>query len=78
MEEQFQLLFDKLKMETKYQTTELTNTILEKIYEKLRPLLEENKLLKFKVANLEKEVEHLEREKRSKNIIIHGLEEKEK
>ncbi|GBP15862.1 Craniofacial development protein 2 [Eumeta japonica] len=35
--------------------------------------VEENKNLKLKVENLEKKVEYLEREKKSNNIIIHGL-----
>ena len=38
----------------KKQTVELSNTIMEKIYEKLKPVLEENKNLQIKVENLEK------------------------
>ncbi|XP_028160059.1 uncharacterized protein LOC114352603 [Ostrinia furnacalis] len=77
MEEQFQLLFDKMKIEMQNQTIELTNTILDKMDEKLKPILEENQILKEKVENLENKVELLEREKKSNNIIIHGLAEKE-
>lgn len=77
MDEQFQLLFDKMKIEMQNQTTELTNTILEKMEEKLKPVLEENQILKLKVEKLEKKVELLERDKKSNNIIIHGLAEKE-
>lgn len=77
MEGQFQVLFDKLKIEMEKQTVELSNTIMEKIEEKLKPIIEENKNLKLKVENLEKKVEYLEREKKSNNIIIHGLLEEE-
>ncbi|XP_052739952.1 uncharacterized protein LOC128198449 [Bicyclus anynana] len=77
MDEQFQLLFDKMKMEMQNQTTELSNIILEKMDEKLKPVLEENKILKLKVENLERKVELLERDRKNNNIIIHGLPEKE-
>lgn len=78
MEDQFQLLFEKMKIEMQKQTVELSQTIMEKIDEKLKPLLEENKKLQIKVENLEKKVEYLERDKKSNNIIIHGLKEEEK
>lgn len=78
MEEQFQLLFDKMKIEMQNQTEELTTKIMEKMDEKLKPILEENGKLKIKVENLEKKVEYLEREKKRNNIIIHGLKEEEK
>ncbi|CAG4989728.1 unnamed protein product [Colias eurytheme] len=67
-----------MKIEMQNQTVELTNTIMEKIDDKLKPILEENKILKNKVENLEKRVGNLEREKKMNNIIIHGLKEDEK
>nr|XP_037871000.1 uncharacterized protein LOC119629390 [Bombyx mori]XP_037871614.1 uncharacterized protein LOC119629555 [Bombyx mori] len=78
MEEQFQLLFDKMKIEMKNQSESITNTIMNKMDEKLKPILEENKYLKLKVENLEKKIEILERDKKTNNIIIHGLTEDEK
>lgn len=78
MEGQFQLLFDKMKIEMQNQTVELTNTLMEKMEEKLKPVLEENKILKNKMEILERKVEYLERDKKSNNIIIHGLKEDEK
>lgn len=82
MEDQFQLLFDNMKIEMQKQTTELTNTLttelMNKMEEKLQPVLEENKILKLKVENLEKKVEYLERDKKNNNLIIHGLKEEEK
>ncbi|KAJ0171949.1 hypothetical protein K1T71_012712 [Dendrolimus kikuchii] len=77
MDEQFQLLFNKMKVEMQNQTIELTKTILDKMEEKLKPVLEENQIMKHKVEKLEKKVELLEREKKSNNIIIHGLAENE-
>ncbi|XP_022827403.1 uncharacterized protein LOC111357079 [Spodoptera litura] len=78
MEGQFQLLFDKMKIEMQKQTSELSNAIMEKIEEKLKPIVEENKNLKIKVGNLEKKLDYLQREKKSNNIIIHGILEEEK
>lgn len=77
MDEQFQLLFEKMKIEIQNQTIELTNTILGKMEEKLKPVLEENQSLKLKVEKLEKKVEFLERDRKGNNIIIHGLAEQE-
>lgn len=81
MEEQFQLLFDKMKIELQDQTRSITesitNTIMEKIEEKLQPLKSENKNLKTKIEKLEEEIEYLKREKKNKNIIIFGLKEDE-
>lgn len=81
MEGQFEILFEKMKLEMKNQTTELTESItkniMDRLDEKLMPIKEENEKLKEKVGNLEKEIEHLKREKKSNNLIIHGLEEGE-
>lgn len=82
MEEQFQLLFDKMKIELANQTTSITesitNTIMERMEEKLQPIITENKNLKTKVEKLEEEIEYLKREKKNNNIIIFGLKEGEK
>lgn len=82
MDEQFQLLFDKMKEEMRKQTTELTESltknIMEEIDRKLTPIIEENEKQKQKISNLEKEIEYLKRENRNNNIIIFGLEENEK
>ncbi|XP_052742166.1 uncharacterized protein LOC112048177 [Bicyclus anynana] len=82
MEDQFQLLFNKMKNEMQKQTLELkesiTNTIMEKMEEKLQPIIEENKNLKIKLENLEKEVESLKRGKKQNNLIIFGVKEGEK
>lgn len=82
MDEQFQLLFYKLKMEMEKQTNDLkeslTENIMDRIDKKLTPMIEENEKLKQKVSSLENEIEYLKKEKKSNNLIIYGLEESEK
>lgn len=82
MEGQFQLLFDKMKIEMQNQTAELkdsiTKSIMESMDEKLIPIVEENKKLKIRVDTLEKEIESLKRAGKSNNIVVFGIEEKEK
>ncbi|VVC97567.1 unnamed protein product [Leptidea sinapis] len=60
MENQFQILFDKMKFEMQKKTVELkesiTNSIMEKMDEKLKPILAENTDLKIKLLNLEREL----------------------
>ncbi|CAB3252640.1 unnamed protein product [Arctia plantaginis] len=68
MDEQFQMLFDNMKMEIKNQTIELTETItktiMSRLEEKLKPITEENRLLKTKLENMQEEMDHLKWEKR--------------
>ncbi|XP_028168219.1 uncharacterized protein LOC114358448 [Ostrinia furnacalis] len=82
METQFQLLFDKMKLEMQQQSVEITesitNNIMSRLEEKLIPIIEENKSLKLKIETQEKEIEYLKREKRNNNIIIFGVDETEK
>lgn len=81
MEDQLQNLFDKIKIEMQKQTTELkesiTNSIMEKMDEKLKSIITENKVLKEKILSLEKEVDYLKRDKKQNNVIIFGLGEEE-
>ncbi|XP_023933785.2 uncharacterized protein LOC112042845 [Bicyclus anynana] len=81
MDAQFQLLFDKMKIEMQHQSKELkesiTDNIMTRMEEKLIPLVEENKNLKLKIESQEKEIEYLKREKRRNNIIIFGMAETE-
>lgn len=82
MDEQFQLLFDKMKIEMQKQSNELkqslTKNIMERMDEKLTPMIEENEKMKQKICNLENEIEYLKKEKRTNNIVIYGLVESEK
>ncbi|XP_022820328.1 uncharacterized protein LOC111352198 [Spodoptera litura] len=81
MDSQFQMLFEKMKIEMQNQTAELkesiTKSIMDTMDEKLSPIIEENKKLKSEVEKLQKEIEHLRRGERSNNIMIFGLEELE-
>ncbi|XP_013174261.1 PREDICTED: uncharacterized protein LOC106122718 [Papilio xuthus] len=82
MEQQFKMLLDQMKLEMQKQTIELkesiTKNIMDKIDEKLSPLITENNKLKKKVEDLENEIEYLKRGNKENNIIIYGLEESEK
>lgn len=73
MEGQFKILFDQMKIEMEKQT----DTIFEKMNEKLEPLIEDNKIMKNKIEMLEKKIDYLEKEKKKNNILLFGLEEKE-
>uniref|UniRef100_A0A2A4J3C0 Endonuclease-reverse transcriptase n=1 Tax=Heliothis virescens TaxID=7102 RepID=A0A2A4J3C0_HELVI len=66
-----------MQKQTDQQTESLTKTLMDRMDEKLNPIIKENEQLKQKVCNLEKEIEYLKREKKSNNIIIFGLEEGE-
>ncbi|CAB3262176.1 unnamed protein product, partial [Arctia plantaginis] len=67
-----------MKIEMQNQTESITNSIMERMDEKLKPLLEENRNLKIQLEKLESKIEYLERDKKSNNIIIYGLKEGEK
>ncbi|CAG4972517.1 unnamed protein product [Colias eurytheme] len=81
MDDQFQLLFESLKIETQKQTIEIqtsvTNRVMEILDVKLKPIIEENKILKIKLENLEKDIESLKRSKKQKNLVFFGLKEDE-
>ncbi|XP_022823231.1 uncharacterized protein LOC111354155 [Spodoptera litura] len=82
MEDQFEILFEKMKLEMQKQTVELkdsiTNSIMEKIEEKIKPIIAENKDLKEKIITFKKEIEYLKRDRKENNIIIFGLQEEER
>ncbi|GBP56023.1 hypothetical protein EVAR_97444_1 [Eumeta japonica] len=56
----------------------ITRNIMDRIDEKLTPMIEENEKLKQKIGNLENEIEYLKKQKKTNNIVIYGLEEREK
>lgn len=58
-------------------TKNISDTLLRTIDERLQPLIEENKQLKFEVEILNKKIKYLEDGNRKNNIILHGVEEKE-
>ncbi|KAK9889486.1 hypothetical protein WA026_004766 [Henosepilachna vigintioctopunctata] len=71
-----------MKIEMQNQTAVLkdsiTKSIMDSMDEKLTPIVKENKELKIRVDTLEKEIESLKRAGRSNNIVVFGIEEKEK
>ncbi|GBP27422.1 hypothetical protein EVAR_17124_1 [Eumeta japonica] len=71
-----------MKLEMEKQTNDLKESIakniMDRIDEKLNPMMEENEILKQKICDLGNEIEYLKKEKKSNNIIIYGLEESEK
>lgn len=73
------LLFEMMKVEMQKQTLQITEnvtaTILKTVDEKMKPLIEENELLKYEVLELNRKVEFLDSAARKNNIIIHGLPE---
>lgn len=69
---------DKFNEQTITLTAAVTKNIMEALDEKMKTLTEENKTLKTKITNLEQKVTYLENEKRQKNLILFGMEEKGK
>lgn len=56
----------------------ITNNIMERLDEKLQHIITENKNLKIKVGNLEKEIESLKRGQKKNNLIMFGVNEGER
>lgn len=81
MENQLELLYNKISEKMTAQTIEITDlvtrSVMKTLEEKLIEILEENKHLKSKVNILEKKVEFLEEEKRKNNLILFGVKESE-
>ncbi|KOB67947.1 Endonuclease-reverse transcriptase [Operophtera brumata] len=79
--EEMSLLFSMMKQELEKQTTIITEAvtanIMRSIDEKIKPLVEENKMLHLEVEILNSRINRLEDTNRKNNIIIHGVEETE-
>lgn len=82
MDEKSKLLLIQIREEMKIQTEiiidNINKTISDKIDEKLLPIIQENETLKSEITNLNSKVKGLELEARKNNVIIYGVEEKEK
>lgn len=82
MEKQMEILLMKINEKFNEQTTilstEITKNVMEALDEKLKTLKEENNNLKTKVTNLEQKILFLEKEKRTNNLILFGIDEKGK
>lgn len=81
MENQLELLFDKITekmaIQTKEITESVTKSIMKTLEEKMAVVLDENKELKNKVNTLENKIKYLEEEKRRNNLILFGVKESE-
>lgn len=73
------LLLEKMTEKMNNQTTtiteNITSIILQKVDEKIKPLVEENEKLKNEVEKLSKKIENLETNAKRNNILIHGIPE---
>ncbi|KAF9405846.1 hypothetical protein HW555_000170 [Spodoptera exigua] len=68
-------LDEKLEKQANLITQSVTKNVTEAIDEKMNAIMEENKLLKNKVLELELKIKSLEREKRKNNLVFFGVEE---
>lgn len=73
-------LYDMMKQELEKQAVLINNNtekIMLTIDDKIKPLIEENKILKCEIQELNKKISTLEDATRKNNIILHGLKETE-
>lgn len=81
MDSQMKLLLDKMKEEFQIQTKNIsenvTKTLVAAMDEKIKPLVEQNQLLKKEVHQLKLQVKGLQQETKRNNFLIHGIPEKE-
>lgn len=81
MEEQFDLLWKKLKDELEKQTTAITESVHTSLSlafdEKLKPIIQENTEMKIEIDKLKSTVKRLEIDSRKNNIILFGIKEEE-
>lgn len=66
---------EQLKIQTNVITENITAVILQKVDEKLKPIIEENQNLKNEVDKLNNKLINLEANSKRKNVLIHGLPE---
>lgn len=82
MEKQMEILLSKINEKFNEQTitltTAITKNVMEALDDKIKVLTEENNNLKTRVSNLEQKMTILEKEKRMKNLVFFGIEEKGK
>ncbi|KAJ2943158.1 hypothetical protein O0L34_g18867 [Tuta absoluta] len=71
-------LDEKLNLQTEKITSNVKQSVLEAIDEKMNHLREENSALKTRIEEMEGKVKYLEQKNRSRNVIFFGLKEKER
>lgn len=81
MEQQFDLLWNKLKVELEKQTDAITKSVHTSLSltfdEKLKPIIQENAEMKIEIDKLKSTVKRLEIDARKNNIILFGIKEEE-
>ncbi|PZC74970.1 hypothetical protein B5X24_HaOG206872 [Helicoverpa armigera] len=65
----------KLKKQTAELKISISNAMMDKIDDKIKPVLDDNEELKTRIEELEKEIDFLKRENNQNNMIIFGLKE---
>lgn len=73
-----ELLLSKLDEKLNKQTLTITANMMEVLENRLTPIIEENNILKSKVAKLEEKLHSIEKDKRKYNVIFFGTNEKGK
>lgn len=77
VEAKMEFLFEKIKIEMKSQTDEITNSIKQSFEGKIAELEEKNHELNKKIEELEEKTKFMERQLKRNNILVHGVEQKE-
>ncbi|XP_048002101.1 uncharacterized protein LOC125238724 [Leguminivora glycinivorella] len=66
---------EKLNIQTQTITDNVTATILLKVEETIKPIVEENKKLRIELQELNRKIETLDNNARRNNVILHGIPE---
>ena len=78
MNKNMNVMKEDIKRQIYSQTEKLTSDLASTIDKKLKPILEDNHMLKDQISTLKNKVRSLEKEARKNNIILHGIKETEK
>lgn len=68
---------EQIRKQSNIITENITTSITKTIEEKMKFLTTENQLLKTEIESMKTKVQHLEKAVRNKNLILHGVPEKE-
>ncbi|KAK9869820.1 hypothetical protein WA026_003549 [Henosepilachna vigintioctopunctata] len=71
-------LEDKLNHHTLTITTAVTTNVMEAINDKMDSIIQENDKLKTQITKLEQKLDQMEIDKRKKNLVFFGVDEKGK
>lgn len=71
-------LDEKLEKQAEVITHSVTKNLMDALEDKLKPIIEENNILKSKVLELEQKLKAADRDKRKNNLVFFGVDEKRK